>query len=126
MRLTLSSVGAACAKLAIVGLGYGTLTACASFEKEENFIEAISKESCDLNRKCYYAYYLDEFRDHNDCVDETINDYEDLSDFFDDINCDYDPDAARDCYDAVKRASKTCEDNDLEDVDDACSDVYDC
>jgi len=114
------------APLTLVGLAYGGLVGCGSYEKEEVFIEKVAKEACDLNRKCYYAYYLDEFSDHNDCVDETIEDYEDLSDFFDDIDCDYEPDQAAECVDAVRKASKTCEENDLEDVDDACEDVYDC
>jgi hypothetical protein len=114
------------APLTLVGLAFGGLVGCGSYDNEDVFIERVAKESCDLNRKCYYAFYLDEFSDHNDCVDDTIDDYEDLSDFFDDIDCDYDPDAAADCVDAVRKASKTCEENDLEDVDDACEDVYDC
>lgn len=115
------------APLTLVGLGLSGLVGCKSYEDEENFIDKAAKESCDLNRKCYYAYYVEEFSDHSDCIDETIDDLEDQSDFLDDIGCDYEPDNAPDCIDALKEAGRTCEENDLEDMFEACyEDLYDC
>ena len=62
-------------------------------------------------------------------IEVTVEPYylEDQSDFLDDIGCDYEPDNAPDCIDALKEAGRTCEENDLEDMFEACyEDLYDC
>ena len=104
----------------------GLLGCGGSLEEEDNFIEQAAIENCRISEKCYLAGYLESYSDMDDCIDENIEDFEDLADFFDDIDCDYDPDGARDCIDALREAM-TCEDNDLEDAYEACfEDSYDC
>jgi len=115
------------AQLLVPGGMAALLAGCGSYQKEENFIDRVAKESCDLDRKCYYAFYVNEYSDYGDCIDEKVEDLENLSDFLDDIDCSYDPEGALDCVAALKQAGRTCDDGDLEDASEACTDdIYDC
>ncbi len=128
MRITLLFLGLS-GLTGCFGLGVGKVT-------EDNFAEKAAKSKCKQLKACdpitFYAdpddlgAFDDDLYpegDMADCLDEWTDFYEDLQEFYDDENCDFDEDKANECFNVG-----TCKNyaENLEDVNDACSEVFDC
>lgn len=100
------------------------LSACASVNKPEGFASAQAKVSCQGLKKCNLAFFLEEYRDMPDCIDEQTDDNDDLFRDLEDAECEYDADEAKACLEATQEYARTCEDP--EDVAEDCAEVWEC
>jgi hypothetical protein len=101
------------------------LGGCAMFTSEDTFLQDLGRASCDNMLVCNKAYFLSEWKDLDDCYGDAEDDADDYQDLVDDADCDYDEDKAVDCLVATSKA-QSCDEDDLEDAADDCSEVYDC
>ena len=117
--------------IVVCGLGLAMSGCLQLLELDEvSFGEKMSKEGCTLEKKCFRGYFDDEYSDMADCVDEQVDNWDDLADTFDDWDCDFESDEAAECLAAWQNA--TCEEHyefrfegDGPMVED-CEKVWDC
>jgi len=91
-----------------------------------NFLAKSSEIGCSRYEECEKASFEDAYTDHGDCVEETLDDYQDYYDCLAE-ECDFDPKDATDCLAAVR--ADDCDDlfNNGEFAD-SCdiTDIYEC
>ena len=83
--------------------------------------EQYANEVCTFIETCEGTTFAENYSDLDDCVDDLLDDV-DVDALEED--CDFDADAAKDCLDAIRDATESCDADDL--ADDACAEVYDC
>lgn len=94
-----------------------------SIQSEDDFKEAWVEGLCRAEEECTPNDFYDYWEDVEQCLDE----YEDYVDEeWDSGDCDFDSNAANDCIDALNAYENSCDDNDYDDVEDNCDDVFDC
>ena len=98
------------------------LLACAPRANEDNFNDKYAEAICDAYESCIRSEFLESYDDHEECVDQFIEDFEDQSDYYKD--CDFVPEQATDCLQSLKEFKRTCEYQDF-DYDD-CDRAWDC
>ena len=100
--------------LALLACGPGPLD-------KDTYIEHYAPLACKAQESCQKTYFLRQYSDHRDCVDDTIDDYSDREDFY--KECDFDKGEAEKCLDATKEYIDSCE---YRDIDDECDEVWTC
>ena len=95
------------------------LVGCGGEIKEKDWGAEYGQAVCEAYDECLRSYFLENYSDIEDCVDEYEEEYG--ADAYDD--CDFDPEEARECIDAMKDFAKSCE---YVDISDECDDVWDC
>jgi hypothetical protein len=94
---------------------------------EENFPEKHSEAWCQFWEECSALSFYAEYDDHEECVDESLDVYDDLSDEL--SSCGFDEEKAEACIEGLQRTS--CEEA-AEDFQDSsgffedCNEVYRC
>jgi hypothetical protein len=98
------------------------LSACNALKpvNEDTFLEQYTRALCDYEEHCNKSSFVEDFDDVQECVDETLELYEDVD--FD--GCDFDKDKARSCLDKARDARRDCDPEDV--VDDDCSEAFEC
>ena len=99
-----------------------SLAGCTAFSSvnEDSFFEKYTKSLCEFDEHCSKSAFLENFDDVQECLDDTLELYEDI----DLDGCDFDKEKAKSCLDNVKDARKDCDVDDLDDDD--CAEAFDC
>jgi hypothetical protein len=98
------------------------LAACTP-NSEEGYADAFADAQCARTRECARGYFESEFSDNEECFDDLSDQYNDLIDYADDADCDFDPEEAAQCLSEMR--SSSCEDWYEGDLD-GCDKIYDC
>jgi len=105
---------------------------------EDNFAEKAAEFACKQMKECSpIEFYVDpgdlgiegDAADAypegsmEDCIDYYTEAYEDMQDAADDADCDFDEDKANECF-----QGGSCKDiaENIEDINDSCSEIFDC
>ncbi|MCP4806687.1 MAG: hypothetical protein GY884_15200, partial [Proteobacteria bacterium] len=88
----------------------GALVACGtpSEIEEGDFAALVADAACELDEVCFLGHFENEYSDRDECVDDAEEYWEDVTDDYDDYDCDYEEDEAASCLEAWRTVS--CED----------------
>ena len=106
-----------------VGAPVLLLTSCLVGNIDEDSLPAqYAGPICKNLQRCERGYFESEYSDMADCRDEVADNLEDLVDYADDQDCDFDEDEAKECLQSINSVS--CEDWYEGDASDDCEDVF--
>jgi hypothetical protein len=95
------------------------LLGCSPKPTEDTFPALYAEAICDAYDSCLKSYFVDQYSDVEDCVEEYTDDADDVYD-----GCDFDADEAARCLESLRDFEKSCLYRDLDSDD--CYEVWDC
>ena len=95
------------------------------FTDEGSYPLQMAQVTCEFYYNCAKAGFLSEWDDLGECLEDAEEEIEDQEDYLDD--CDFDAENGAECLAAMQAYARSCSEDDGEEVEDACDDVYeDC
>ncbi len=98
------------------------LAGCTVEPNREDWPEQYADSFCDWERRCMSAVYFDAWDEHEECLDETSDDVDDLLDAL--PGCNFDRRRAEDC---LNRLNDNCRDSGgIDEILEICLGTLDC